>query len=272
MLKSIAAVALGKFGYEAIRQTDLKALRSRSLELDHCRKTLQDYDFFRAFPSDMVGRMLDLVPRSRSQLRQDLFVLNELGYKKDGYFIEFGATNGIDLSNTYLLEKEFGWCGILAEPARCWHDALVQARTSIIETRCIWSRSGERLSFSEVANPELSTIDQFVDMDHHRQARQDCTSYSVETISLNDLLESRNSPAEIDYLSIDTEGSEYEILSAFDFSKYRIKIITVEHNFTPMRERLKEMLEGYGYRRQFEAISRWDDWYVLPEAARESRL
>src|SRR5665213_3332547 len=54
------------------------------------------------------SRLLTIMRNSKSQFRQDLFVLGELGCKKDGFFVEFGATNGIDLSNTYLLEKEFG--------------------------------------------------------------------------------------------------------------------------------------------------------------------
>ena len=45
------------------------------------------------------------------QLRQDLFVINELNFKKKGFFCEFGACDGIELSNSYLLEKKFNWQG-----------------------------------------------------------------------------------------------------------------------------------------------------------------
>jgi hypothetical protein len=71
-----------------------------------------------------------------------------------------------------------------------------------------------------------------------------------------------NAPKSVDYLSIDTEGSEYEILSAFDFRAYDIQIITCEHNFTPMREKLFKLLTEQGYQRKFTQFSRWDDWYV----------
>jgi FkbM family methyltransferase len=199
---------------------------------------------------------------SRSQLRQDLFVLHELDFKHGGFFVEFGATNGVDLSNTFILEKKFGWSGILAEPAKVWHAELIQNRSCHIETKCVWRSTGEQLTFSETREAELSTITEFVACDGHSEVRKDALAYSVETISLNDLLEKYNAPRHIDYLSIDTEGSEYEILSGLDFDRYDIKVITCEHNFMPSRDKIFRLLSDAGYIRKFENISAWDDWYV----------
>jgi len=50
-----------------------------------------------------------------SQLGQDKWVLEKLDYKENGFFIEIGAYDGITLSNTYSLEKDFGWDGICVE-------------------------------------------------------------------------------------------------------------------------------------------------------------
>lgn len=82
------------------------------------KKASDDIEFLKSLEEDVVGKAIQILEKSRSQLRQDLFVLTELNFKQNGYFVEFGATNGVDLSNTYLLEKEFNWSGILAEPAR----------------------------------------------------------------------------------------------------------------------------------------------------------
>jgi FkbM family methyltransferase len=202
------------------------------------------------------------IRNSRSQISQDIFVLAELKNKRGGYFVDFGATNGVDLSNSYLLEKHYGWNGILAEPARCWHEDLRKNRSAAIDTRCVWSETGHKLEFNETKVPELSTISKFNDVDDHRRARSYGETYEVETVSLTDLLDHYRAPREIDYLSIDTEGSEFEILSNFDFSKYRFSVITCEHNFTEMRERMNYLLTSHGYKRKHEALSRWDDWYV----------
>jgi FkbM family methyltransferase len=205
---------------------------------------------------------------AKAQLHQDVFVLSELDFKKNGYFVEFGATNGVQISNTWLLEKMFNWNGIVAEPSAYWHKELLTYRDCHIETDCVWSKTGETLVFNEVdtekANygPELSTIDAFSSLDIHADTRTSGKKYQVNTISLNDLLAKYNAPTTIDYLSIDTEGSEYEILSNFDFDKYDIKIITCEHNHTPMREKVFNLLTNKNYKRKFENLSKWDDWYI----------
>jgi len=204
---------------------------------------------------------LKVLTKSKSQIRQDLMVLSTLDFKTNGFFIEFGATNGVDLSNTYLLEKYFGWRGVLAEPARVWHSDLLKNRNCFIEKDCVWSQSGSILSFNEVDIPEVSTITQFNGIDEHSNIRENGTQYEVSTISLNDLLDKYNAPVDIDFLSIDTEGSEFQILNSFDFSKHAIKIICCEHNHTPMREEIYSLLASHGYIRKYESHSMMDDWF-----------
>lgn len=199
---------------------------------------------------------------SRAQLLQDLFVLHHLGGRQGGFFVEFGATNGVDLSNTFLLEKSHGWTGILAEPARCWHEQLRQNRRCRIDHRCVWSKTGDSLVFNEAPAAEFSTIDAFSEADLHARIRSSGSRYPVQTVSLNDLLAAHGAPPTIDYLSLDTEGSELAILESFDFTRYDVRVITVEHNGTPARAGIHALLSGHGFTRKFERFSRWDDWYV----------
>jgi FkbM family methyltransferase len=198
----------------------------------------------------------------KSQIGQDLFALYALGWKRSGYFVEFGATNGVDLSNTYLLEKDFAWTGILAEPATTWHSDLVKNRSAVIDFDCVWKETGQSLPFAVVESAEFSTLGNFVEADSHRKSRKSAHWQTVGTVSLNDLLDRHGAQAVIDYLSIDTEGSEFEILNAFDFSRHRFSVITCEHNFSAQRQEIYELLVRNSYVRVFDGLSRWDDWYV----------
>ena len=263
-IKKIITGGLHRFGRELLSTQAYKKLQERSEELDRYKQQLREYEFLRGVMPGSAAEVLRLLPQSHSQLQQDLFVLAELEFKHGGFFVEFGATDGVELSNTLLLEKQFGWTGILAEPATIWHTALRNNRRCIVDQRCVWTASGETLQFAEVAaSPMLSTVGAFVEGDMHKLARTGHKNYEVKTVSLRDLLRDHQAPYVIDYLSIDTEGSEYDILSAFDFEAYRIRVITVEHNFTPAREKLRLLLESYGYVRKLQSISQFDDWYVL---------
>jgi FkbM family methyltransferase len=244
----------------------LRPLRAQIVSLDYSRQLdrLRRLAVLVASGGDRLELLeaLELVDKSRSQLGQDLFALASLDFKRGGFFVEFGATNGIALSNTYLLEKSFDWTGILAEPGKCWHSELQSNREATISTAAVVALTGERQSFSETNRGEFSTLTAHKSGDHHALKREESLEYQVPTISLLDLLDEAGAPSAIDFLSIDTEGSEWEILQAFDFSRYAFGAICVEHNFTPEREKIHALLTLHGYRRVFAHFSKWDDWFL----------
>ena len=255
-LKRLINVLFKRFGYTVV--TSSEALRLQ--EPDVMDQHLQ---LLSRLPAEDFGKLIPHLSQARSQLGQDLFVLYQTKYKRAGYFVEFGATNGLTLSNSYLLEKEFDWSGILAEPARVWHKELNVNRSVHIEEKCVWSQSGKKIKFNETSSPELSTISEFSGMDSFGESRKSGKKYEVETISLNELLEKYGAPETMDYLSIDTEGSEFEILKSFNFEKYRFRVITVEHNYTDSRQAILDLLSRNGYEHVFEDVSQFDDWFVL---------
>ncbi len=199
-----------------------------------------------------------------SQLQQDLVAqyIATLTKSQDRFFVEFGASDGVTYSNSYLLEKSFGWSGILAEPGKNWHRYISRNRTAILSKDCVWRATGEVIKFAESKNGEYSTIRDFISKDSHFLERENSKIYEVQTVSLNDLLLRHQAPAHINYLYIDTEGSEYEILRNFDISKYKIDFISIEHNYTTNRELIYEFMTKNDFVRIFEKISAWDDWYV----------
>ncbi|HTI67675.1 MAG TPA: FkbM family methyltransferase [Caulobacteraceae bacterium] len=199
---------------------------------------------------------------SRGQFLQDLWVAYELKMRRGGFFVEFGGADGVRHSNSYALETELGWNGIVAEPARIWHPAIRTNRNCSVDDRCVWTETGRKLPFVQPAIALQSTLDAYAEGDLHAASRQDGERYEVETVSLNDLLAHWRAPRRIDYLSIDTEGSELDILSHTDFEAHEFRLITVEHNHTDKRQPIFDLLTARGYRRKFEKLSGVDDWYV----------
>ncbi len=89
----------------------------------------------------------------------------------------------------------------------------------------------------------------------------------VETVSLNDLLEQYNAPNKIDYISIDTEGAEFEIINNFDFNKYDVEIFTIEHNHASFRKDVIKLLNDKKYFRlpnvtQGGFVVPYEDWFI----------
>jgi FkbM family methyltransferase len=212
-----------------------------------------------------VSYCLSRRDQSRSQILQDLWVCFELGETREGFFVEFGATNGVKNSNTWLLETKLGWKGILAEPNPVWHSDLMLNRNASIETKCVSSKSGDIVTFitTNDTDPELSGIANFSDADHFAETRNHGQRIELETISLDDLLDKYEAPSIIDYMSIDTEGSELEILSSYSF-RHRFKTISVENNPKNAND-IDKILSSKGYVRVFKQFSQWDSWYVSSE-------
>jgi FkbM family methyltransferase len=220
-------------------------------------------DFLSVNDNGNIEKIIKNLPSSKSQFSQDLFVLDHLNFKENGFFVEFGACDGIKLSNSWLLEKKFNWQGILVEPAKFFEEKIKANRSCSIELKCVAKKSGDKIIFHETSDKELSTASNFISSDRHHLARKLSKNYEVLTISLNDLLDKHSCPSKFDYLSIDTEGSEFEIIEEFNFEKHTPKIITIEHNYiNEKRNKIYNLLIKKSYKRVFKEISNCDDWYI----------
>lgn len=223
--------------------------RQSIISEDHSLTTLNHSD-----PRDMASY-------SQSQLGQDVWVLDRLHWKTGGYFVEFGATDGVLLSNTWLLEKYFHWDGVCAEPNPTLFAKLRQNRNCFTSQACVFRSSGERMRF--ILADAYGGLADYAHEDCHADKRDAYARkgnyVEITTISLMDLLAEAGAPPVIDYLSIDTEGSEYAVLEGIDWDRYAFRCITVEHNYGPQRLSIRALLEGaHGY----SVIERkFDDWY-----------
>lgn len=191
------------------------------------------------------------LPKYFSQLGQDRWIAETVfpgGHK--GFFLDIGAFDGRLLSNTLSLERYRGWSGLCVEPGQAFA-ALARTRACKLSHDCVGSGEGELIHFHDdglFGGKELNRFTQAL-------------RRKVKTVPLTRLLDEYQCPLIIDYLSIDTEGSEYEILKDLDFGKYRVRAMTIEHNHEePKRSLIANLLEKHGFVREREAD--WDDWYV----------
>ncbi|HEY5959228.1 MAG TPA: FkbM family methyltransferase [Polyangiaceae bacterium] len=217
-----------------------------------------------------------------SQFGQDEFVIRMLGQHTNGFFLDSGASDGVSASNTYLLEKELGWTGICVEPNLALFDYLVRNRRAVCVNCCLYDREGDVefleagtlggvLSDYQPSLLELAT--RTYDIPRDLQGRLETVTKQARTVS--SLLAEYNAPQVIDYWSLDTEGSELRILKSFPFARYRVRVISVEHNRYSIRHEIQSFLESQGY--VLAAKFDIDDCYVekahrpLTHAMRRSR-
>lgn len=186
---------------------------------------------------------------SYSQVFQDLFVLYVLNFKKRGVFIEIGGGDGKNISNTYLLEKKYFWRGLICEPDKRLHDKIKKYR------RC-------KIVKNPIADicKSINFYQSFLYGSSIKKIKNS-KKIRLSGLCLNHLIE-KNIKQSVDYISIDTEGNEYDIIKNFNFKKFEIKIFTIEHNFNKNRNKIYKLMCKNGYSRKYKLLSYMDDWYV----------
>lgn len=200
----------------------------------------------------------------KSQYGQDQFVVERLRGMTGGVFLDIGAFDGLTLSNTWYLEKQLGWSGVAIEPAPKAYARCKDNRDCTVLNGCITNSAG-RVTFLEIEGPAamLSGIVSVYTSKHIQRIKQEIEEYggamkeiSVPCFTVNEVLHA-NGFDHADYLSIDTEGGELDILKSINFEAMRAKIVTVENNYSDLR--LQSYMRQVGYK--LIAIATSDEIY-----------
>ena len=273
LVASVVSRLLDSIGLELNRKgvgERLQGLQARSKKLEQgARQSGAMLAWLQLVPNLRMPdqEWLDYLPDARSQLGQDLFALFCSNFKKRGFFLEIGATDGQSLSNTWILEKRFGWSGLLVEPARRWHGDLFRNRSCSIDTRAVWPSSDGSVGFYELAMS--SAVAPVAKSEDKLAARRE---YEVATVHPVDLLKAHQVPKRIDFLSLDTEGSELQILESFPFNNYEVLVACIEHNFRPDRGDIEALMESQGFTAVLGEVSKHDTWFVADKVLRKRRM
>ena len=180
-----------------------------------------------------------------SQSGQDKIIKNFFfNNKKKGYFIEIGAYDGIMGSNCYYFEKYLDWNGIAIEPSPNQFEKLKKNRKCKLLNQAI-SHEVKEVEFIEVIEG-LTQMSGINDNDY-RETLDIITnnkisktkSYNLKTVTFDEIVPKN---FDIDYISIDIEGGEMNLLNSINFNNYNIKVISVENNI-PDKQNFKTFFE-----------------------------
>lgn len=204
---------------------------------------------------------------SQKETAQDVHVIDFFRGKTGGYFVDVGAHDGMTMSNTYLLESAFEWGGVCVEPDPVVFQKMVRirnrSRTSLL-CCAAYDGSVSEISFSRSKKSDglLSGISETLG-EYKEKVDAEEEVITVPSRSLTSILDEVRAPPVMDYLSLDTEGSEHAILKALDMNRYKFRFVSVEHNFEmPKRGLIRDLLEKNGY--VFTTQMAWDDFYINP--------
>jgi FkbM family methyltransferase len=184
---------------------------------------------------------------SYSQHGEDAYVADFFGKRPNGFYLDLGASHPFRFSNTYLLYRS-GWHGMTVEPIprlgklhRRWRprDTLLPIAVG---------RTGGTLEFFEMTPSVLSTLDREVATQYVADRRAVIFQrYSIEVAPINQVFEQANAIAPIDFVSMDIEGLDTDVLSVVDFSRFRPSLFCIEFNNANARQDIEELFSRAKY-------------------------
>jgi FkbM family methyltransferase len=186
----------------------------------------------------------------------DKKVIQKLGIGP-GYYVELGAADGISQSNTKHLEVWRRWSGILIEPSPINFGKLIEVRSKsnlFVNAGCVsfgFPQPTITLTYSNLMTIPLEGNSDIPNSRAHAKSGQKFLrgnetvhEFEVEAKTLNSILDEAKAPNVIDFMSLDVEGSEMEVLQGVDHTKYRFKWVLIESR-SP--ESLTEYMKSVGY-------------------------
>ena len=203
-----------------------------------------------------------------SQDKQDYYLEKNIfkGYK-NGIFVDVGAHDGVSINNTLYFEKNNNWIGINIEPIKKVYDELVINRPNCININCaVCNNDGETEFICNTGYTEMiSGIKDNFDPRHYVRLKREIKSHggkteiiTVNTKKLETICEKHNI-SHINYLSIDVEGAEFEVIKSINFDKVFIDIIGFENNYNDTSLPIIKYLED----RNFKIIRRATDIFMI---------
>ena len=181
------------------------------------------------------------IPLSRKEeFGIDMMLEDKLPHR-DGFYVELGANDGVSFSNSYYFEVNKGWKGVLIEPVPNLYMTCVKRRGANNVVFCnacvpfgydeefVRMKYCDSMTISDNLDLDIGDHDKFVETGYQYLNEGESTFiFGAKSATLNSLLEEAEAPALIDFLSLDVEGAELDVLRGVDFTKYNFRYMVIE--------------------------------------------
>ena len=196
--------------------------------------------------------------KSYSQFGQDLWIVHGVfPGKRNGFYVDVGSGDGEYESNTKLLD-DLGWKGVCIDP----FPQNMSRRTCQMFTQPVLDESGKHVQFRSAGL--YGGIE--TNLNRHKTTASQAPLVDLVTATLDEILAKAHAPRDIDFMSIDVEGAEYDVLRGLSFDRFSVGSFTIEHNYEAgKRDAIHKLLAAKGY----VLVRSWwvDDWYVRRDLA-----
>lgn len=191
-----------------------------------------------------------------SQDKQDKYLETHIfkGYK-NGFFVDIGAHDGKTINNTMYFEENNNWTGINVEPIKKVYNNLLVNRPNCININCaVCNNDGKTEFICNTGYTEMiSGIKDTFDQRHKKRLLRENKLHNsttkiieVETKKLETICDDHKI-SHINYLSIDVEGAEFEVIKSINFDKVYIDVIGFENNYNDKSIPIIKYLEDRNY-------------------------
>ena len=194
-----------------------------------------------------------------SQAGQDQWAIEEIfNFKRNGYFVDIGASDGFSINNTYIMEKQLQWEGICIEANPSFFKNLELNRRCLKFNACL-DYTNHEVDFRYDYGPYSGIIDKDTD----NKVANTSSILKLQTKTLEQVLDEAKAPSVIDFLSIDVEGAEHRVFKDFPFDKYTFLAMVLERPSPELNRQLQE--HGYVFvKTTFTGGGPLDSCYVHP--------
>jgi len=162
---------------------------------------------------------------SYAQFGEDM-IAEALLPEQDGFYVEVGAFHPVQFSNTYLFYRK-GWRGIAIDPNQRFAEAFHRRRPGDITVQCAVDETEGMAAFDIMS--ELGELDCLHSTNKSSSAEKPLRSIQVQCRRLGSILDEHLPKGrQIDFLSVDCEHHDLQVLRSNDWTKYRPRVIAVE--------------------------------------------